>query len=162
MMLSLMLIMMMAVEVNVSISSSFDEIRILTLILGVKFTFQPPLELSWLTKRRYYAMKLQPIDRAAQDDSKTPLIALIPLLQAKIWRIGWIWREWVMRVIEWWSSDGGWSYHKGSIVFSIESAFEWDEPLFTFQRSLQAKILGETWIWIVWVVSPPRINCTTL
>ena len=34
-------------------------------------------------------------------------------------------REWVMRVIHCWSSDGDWSYSKGSIVFSIEIAFNW-------------------------------------
>ena len=89
----LIMIMLTAVDVNVLVSFSFVEIRILTWIWGFKVGFQPPLELRRLAKGRYYALKLQPIDRAQWGLSKTPLIAFLLLLQAEIWRIGWIWRK---------------------------------------------------------------------
>eukprot|EP00984_Skeletonema_dohrnii_P038185 scaffold41120_cov1416-Skeletonema_dohrnii-CCMP3373.AAC.1 len=42
---------------------------------------------------RYYAFKQQSIDRSCSQLSKTPLIAFLRPLQAKIWRNGCIWKE---------------------------------------------------------------------
>ena len=82
-----------AVEVTTSFCYSFVEIRIFDSDFGLEFRILDPSRVERrLTRDRYYALKLQPIDRARSQLSKTPRITFLLPIQAEISTIRWIWR----------------------------------------------------------------------
>eukprot|EP00984_Skeletonema_dohrnii_P026527 scaffold15883_cov155-Skeletonema_dohrnii-CCMP3373.AAC.2 len=85
--MNLILLLMMLTEAVVVNMLLFVKTRIFDFDSGLEIRISP-LELRRLTKHQYYALKLQPIDRARSQLSKMPLIAFLLLLQAKISRIG--------------------------------------------------------------------------
>ena len=72
---------------------SFVKIRIFDADFGLQSRILTPSRVEMIDKRSILCLELQPIDTATQGLSKTPIIAFLRPIQAKIWRNGGIWRE---------------------------------------------------------------------
>jgi len=111
--------------------SSFVKIRIFDFDLGCQSRIPTPSRVELIGKRSILCLELQPIDRARSQLSKTPLIAFLQPLQAKIWRNGRIRREWVLCVaLNDGQATGRRTIPEGALYSPLNQLS--NKPLFTF------------------------------